>query len=395
MIGQTAQNILFTLSLIGSSLLIPTFGKGTQQYLRRKTTYSLPLPEKCTPVPISTVEYEYNSKVFVLLELDGSRENDEFVKPYKQDVDAIDRAFVDAYEYLTACGLQQLGSQRYAISADIIDAVEVPTSGNNPANKYSVGTATWLIEITMSCNACVGNMNGQWQLFSEETSPTPFNGNTCVCDGPLQTNFVNKFRELFAANKSGNPYSDISILNANQIPLLLSKDGTYESGLCSTVSTTTTYSYDGVCLARSTASPSGSPTGSPTSAPKKKATKKPSKKTKKPTKKPAPTPVSPSPAPSSAPTYPVYFANACNNAVRVEVDSDSSYKVIQANSCEYYGKSQDSVTYNQEGAAENAENNSSCKSIGSSNNDKCNLLGLDTELLDNACVITINSCKDE
>jgi len=71
MIGHTTQNMLFSLFLMGS-LVLPTFGEGTQ-YLRRKTGAL----EQCTPT--SSDEYEYYSKVYVLLELDGSRENNEFV----------------------------------------------------------------------------------------------------------------------------------------------------------------------------------------------------------------------------------------------------------------------------------------------------------------------------
>jgi len=166
---------------------------------------------------------------------------------------------------LTPCD-RSLGSNRGVVSADIIDGIEVPTSVNNPANEYSVGTATWLIEITMSCNSCGNDDDDRWQLFFEGTSPTPLDGNNCVCDGPVQTDFFNKFRELFAANKSGNLYSDITVLNANQIPLLLSPDGTYNTEFCSSEEYSTTYSYDGVCPGRSTTSPTESPTPLPTAA---------------------------------------------------------------------------------------------------------------------------------
>jgi len=385
MIGHTAQYMLFFLSLMGS-LVLPIFGEGTQ-YLRRKTD-SLPV---CTPT--SSDKYEYYSKVYVLLELDGSSENREFTQPYPQDIQSIESAFVDAYEYLTPCD-RSYGSNRGVLSASVIDGIEVPTSANNPANKYNVGSATWLVEITMSCNSC-GNDDGKWQLFLEGTSPTPLNGNNCVCDGPVQTNFVNKFRQLFATQKSGNPFSDISVLNASQIPNLLSSDGTYNTKFCSSEEYSTTYSYDGVCPGRSTESPTVAPTKRPTDSPTSFPTEEPTESptTESPTEFPTDSPTAiPTDSPDTT-TYSVYFANKCNNAVRVEVDGDSSYQQIQANSCVYYGDSQDSVTYKEEGAAE-PDGDSSCKIIGSSNNDKCNLLGLDTELRDNACVITIDSCRD-
>jgi len=369
------------------SLILPTFGEGTQ-YLRRKTDALSPIYEMCTPT--SSDEYEYYSKVYVLLELDGSRENNEFIQPYPQDIQSIDRAFVDAYEYLTPCD-RSIGSNRGVVSADVIDGIKVPTSADNPAKKNRKGSATWLVEITMTCNSCE-NDDGKWQLFFGGTSPTPLKKNNCICDGPVQTDFVNKFRELFAANKIGNPYSDISVLNANQIPLLLSPDGTYNTEFCSSEEYSTTYSYDGVCPGRSTESPSVAPTKRPTELPTTSPTT--DSPTESPTGVPSDSPTAfPTDSPVDTTTYPVYFANACSNAVRVEVDGDSSYQQIQANSCEYYGMSRDSVTYKEQGSGERGGNNS-CKDIGSSNNDKCNLLGLDTGLPYNACVITINSCRD-
>jgi len=195
--------------------------------------------------------------------------------------------------------------------------------------------------------------------------------------------------------KSGNPYSDISILNASQIPNLLSSDGTYNTRFCSSEEYSTTYSYDGVCPGRPTASPTVSPTRSPTTSPTASPSKSPTESptTESPTEFPTDSPtVFPNDAPDTT-TYAVYFANKCNNALRVEVDGDSSFQQIQANSCAYYGDSQDSVTYKEEGAAK-PDGKSSCKTIGSSNNDKCNLLGMYTELQDNACVITIDSCRE-
>merc|ERR1711865_1230250 len=125
------------------SLVLPTFGEGTQ-YLRRKTE-SLLLPEKCTPVPTSADDYEYNRKVYVLLELDRSRENNEIVNPNPQDIQSIAKDFVGAYDILTPC-FNSFGAEHYIVSADIVDGLEVL-----PANNYrKEGSFTQLIEITMA-----------------------------------------------------------------------------------------------------------------------------------------------------------------------------------------------------------------------------------------------------
>jgi len=299
MIGY-ANNILFSLSLMGS-LVLPTFGEGTQ-YLRRKTE-SLLLPEKCTPVPTSADDYEYNRKVYVLLELerpreiinplpqvdtqslsrlielDGSRENNEIDNPNQnaQDIQSIAKDFVGAYDILTPC-FNSFGAEHYIVSADIVDGLEVlPTSTDlyRLANNYrKEGSFTQLIEITMACNSC-GN-EGTWQLFEGTRVGLPaavslsrtVNKNECVCGGPVQTEFLSKFDELYTANKGGSQNSDISILNAIQIPLLVSQDGTYNEELCATTEENkTTYSYAGVCPAKPTESPSVSPSASPTDMP--------------------------------------------------------------------------------------------------------------------------------
>lgn len=74
MIGHTTHTMMFSLSLM-LSLVLPTFGEATQ-YLKRKT-FSQNILEQCTPT--SSDEYEYYTKVYVLLELDGTKENSEFV----------------------------------------------------------------------------------------------------------------------------------------------------------------------------------------------------------------------------------------------------------------------------------------------------------------------------
>merc|ERR1712194_627745 len=283
MIGH-ATNILFSLSLMGS-LILPTFGEGTQQYLRRKTA-SLSLPEKCNPVPMSTEDYEYNSKVYVLLELErpseiinqlpqvdtqslsrlielgGTTENNEIVKPNAQDIQSIARDFVGAYDMLTPC-FNTFGAEHYIVSAEIVDGFELlPTSTNE-------GSFTQLIEIKMACNSC-GN-EGTWQLFegtrvglpAAVSSSRSADISECVCGGPVQTDFLETFKPLVAANNKS-----ISVLSAIQIPLLVSQDGTYNEELCSTTEEyKTTYSYAGVCPAKPTESPSVSPSASPTDLP--------------------------------------------------------------------------------------------------------------------------------
>merc|ERR1712194_53767 len=129
------------------------------------------------------------------------------------------------------------------------------------------------IEIKMACNSC-GN-EGTWQLFEgtrvglpaavSSTRIADINDDTneCVCGGPVQTDFFEKFKPLVAANNKS-----ISVLNAIQIPLLVSQDGTYNEKLCSTTEEyKTTYSYAGVCPAKPTESPSVSPSVSPTESP--------------------------------------------------------------------------------------------------------------------------------
>ena len=401
------------------------FGKEATQYLRRNT---LSMPEKCTPVPISSDDIKYDSKAFVLLELDGSASRDEIINPTKEDIQSVDNSFLYAYEYLATCDTS-FGAERYVVSGNLIKGDTVPTiNNNNQARSYGRGTTngTWLAEISISCNSC-GN-EGPWQLFkgvSSSSSPTT-DANACVCDPPSQADFVNKFREIFAADKkSGNRSSDITILNVTQIPLLVSPDGVYDKELCDTDTSATTYSYDGVCPGKgemrsafdflTTLSPTEYPTESPSAYPTESPTKTVSpttasptyfpttmeptfEPTKYPTDEPTMEPIAPTDKPTMKPTdapsassskYSVYFANTCNNIVKVS--SDGKSKDIQAKSCQFFGNNdKDSVTYSEVGAAESG-GEKSCKNIGSSNNDKCNLLGMAA----NACVITIDLCNNE
>jgi len=235
MIGQP-QTFLFSLSLMG--FLLPTFAERTQ-YLRRKMDFNL--PEKCTPLPISSNELKYNSKLFVLLVLDGSGGS----KMTEQNIQSFERTFVDAYGYVTPCD-SSFGAERYIESAKIVDGFGIPTNNYNPAVTYNIqaGTFTLLVEITMSCNSC-GN-KGPWQLFEGtqvglpvRLSSTTLNENSCVCDGPVKTDFLEKIEE----NKN---IGDINILKVTQIQNLVSPDGTY-SKECTTKEVETIYTYDGVC----------------------------------------------------------------------------------------------------------------------------------------------------
>ena len=88
--------------------------------------------------------------------------------------------------------------------------------------------------------------------------------------------------------------------------------------------------------------------------------------------------------------YTVYFANSCDKKVGVTANDDSD--VISPNICQAFngGKQYpDSFTFKESGSGI-AGGNVSCKNIGSSNNDKCNLLGMPR----NACVITIDLCGE-
>jgi hypothetical protein len=88
--------------------------------------------------------------------------------------------------------------------------------------------------------------------------------------------------------------------------------------------------------------------------------------------------------------YTVYFANSCSN--EVGVTSRGHSEVISPNSCQVFNGDQkynDSFSYKESGSGEQG-GQVSCKNIGSSNNDKCNLLGMPG----NACVITIDLCGE-
>merc|ERR1711935_404290 len=186
---------------------------------------------------------------------------------------SIARDFVGAYDMLTPC-FNTFGAEHYIVSAEIVDGFGLlPTSTNNlyqlADNLRNEGSFTQLIEIKMASNSC-GN-EGTWQLFegtrvglpAAVSSSRSADINECVCGGPVQTDFLETFKPLVAANNKS-----ISVLSAIQIPLLVSQDGTYNEELCSiTEEYKTTYSYAGVCPAKPTESPSASPSVSPTELP--------------------------------------------------------------------------------------------------------------------------------
>ena len=107
----------------------------------------------------------------------------------------------------------------------------------------------------MSRNSC-GN-EGPWALFTDHlngisstTESSSLEANSCVCDGPNQTEFLGRFREFFAGdNYHSGPSSDnyVTIRNVTQIPLLVDPDGKYNMELCPVEEAVTTFSYDGVC----------------------------------------------------------------------------------------------------------------------------------------------------
>jgi len=86
--------------------------------------------------------------------------------------------------------------------------------------------------------------------------------------------------------------------------------------------------------------------------------------------------------------YTVYFANPCSNEVSVTVEDHT--EVIPPNNCHVFngGKQYiEAVTYKESGSGERG-GNVSCKNIGSSNNGKCDLMGM----RNNACVVPIELC---
>ena len=86
--------------------------------------------------------------------------------------------------------------------------------------------------------------------------------------------------------------------------------------------------------------------------------------------------------------YTVYFANSCSK--KVDVTANSHSEVIPPNNCHVFngGKQYyDTFSYKESGSGEKG-GQVSCKNVGSSNNDKCNLRGMP----ENACVIPIDRC---
>merc|ERR1712161_27738 len=93
----------------------------------------------------------------------------------------------------------------------------------------------------MKCNSCG---NGIFQLFnnterltSERDSP-----NQCSCAGPNITNFLLLFQRSFDKELLFGRSSDVTILNATQVPLLYPDE-------CVTAFSTL-YNYSGVCPSR-------------------------------------------------------------------------------------------------------------------------------------------------
>ena len=87
--------------------------------------------------------------------------------------------------------------------------------------------------------------------------------------------------------------------------------------------------------------------------------------------------------------YTLYFANSCDSDVSVTVENRS--EIITQNSCHVFNKGKqykDSIKYKESGGAE-SEGEAFCQNIGSSNNNKCGLMGMQ----ENACVITIDLCE--
>lgn len=94
---------------------------------------------------------------------------------------------------------------------------------------------------------------------------------------------------------------------------------------------------------------------------------------------------------SSSSRYTVYIANTCNDEIGVTIDDHS--EVFSRNSCHVFNGGQqyhDLITYRPSGPTGIASGNVSCQNIGSSNNDECNLDGMET----NACVIPIDLCQE-
>merc|ERR1740139_365100 len=86
--------------------------------------------------------------------------------------------------------------------------------------------------------------------------------------------------------------------------------------------------------------------------------------------------------------YTVYFANSCSK--KVDVTANSHSEVIPPNNCHVFngGKQYyDTFSYKESGSGERG-GQVSCKNVGSSNNDKCNLMGMP----ENSCVPENTSC---
>ena len=119
-------SLLLPFFLVGLSLLpFAMVHRKEQQYLRRKAFSGM--PQERTPVT-SSKNSEYNSKAFVLLEMDGSRTSNNIV-PTEEMIQTVNQTFVYAYDYVTHNYVQchqdaSFGAERSVVSATILDLLQ-------------------------------------------------------------------------------------------------------------------------------------------------------------------------------------------------------------------------------------------------------------------------------
>ena len=119
-------SLLLPFFLVGLSLLpFAMVHRKEQQYLRRKEFSGM--PQERTPVT-SSKNSEYNSKAFVLLEMDGSRTSNNIV-PTEEMIQTVNQTFVYAYDYVTHNNVQchqdaSFGAERSVVSATILDLLQ-------------------------------------------------------------------------------------------------------------------------------------------------------------------------------------------------------------------------------------------------------------------------------
>jgi len=186
-------------------------------------------------------------------------------------------------------------------------AVEMET---DTAYDFPRGDFTWLVEVSMSCNAC-GHGSAP-DLFKPEPpldasyklAILTNNLNECICPGPDRKTFLDLFQRMFELQ-----ISDVTVINVTEVPII-PVDQCYPADEQTSM---TTYNYTGVCLGRKFEqylervfeAPSGSPTGGPTSLPTDEPTDSPtdgptSEPTNEPTAFPTEAPVT-TPRPTFAP----------------------------------------------------------------------------------------------